>query len=503
MGLGAPGGGGAAVKSRGAGRGHLLVRRVRGGQAAGLGGRLPFERQGRGGQVATLGGQDKPGGKMGGDGVPRVPKLDVENYLSWATEMEIQMRYKRCWSAINPLEGGASSSSATADREGTPASKDEAAVNKEEMARSLIMLKVRQHHAASLHASKRARERWETLAAEFRSQGPAREMILRTQLNQVRMKGYEIVVQYFNRSKLIVWELGVLGVEVADRPHLTALLHGLGPKFKLRGTIIASQRAMTVALALEELRAAESEMRLEAGTRKETSGASMPATDGGGRWGAQERLCFKCNKPAHIKRNCPEWEKGRKHYGEKRAVAMLAHAHPAGAGKMAVPGPATEAVAKSAFRAEGGPGDLGGARRWIVDSGASHHMTGEATVMTNLGPCDPVYVALADGGKRVATKMGTAVIQGMAGVNGVDLTLNDVLVVPGLTVSLFTVRVATKLGHEVLDCDARRRLHCRLAVGRWSVTLMVPGVVRICILRRNRIRIHADAVYLITDKSLN
>jgi len=76
-------------------------------------------------------------------------------------------------------------------------------------------------------------------------------------------------------------------------------------------------------------------------------------------------------------------------------------------------------------------------------------MTGEDTVLTNLGPCDPVHVALADGGKRVATKMGTAVIQGMVGAKGVDLTLSDVLVVPGLIVSLFSVRVATKLGYEV------------------------------------------------------
>ena len=30
-----------------------------------------------------------------------------------------------------------------------------------------------------------------------------------------------------------------------------------------------------------------------------------------------------------------------------------------------------------------------------------------------------------------------------------------------------------------------------------------PGVVRICILGRNRIRMHADASYLITDKSLS
>ena len=130
------GGGDAAVKSRGARGGHLLVRSVRGGQTAGLGGgRLPFGRQGRGVKVAALGGQDKPGGKMNGDGVPRVPKLDVDNYLSWATEIENVMRYKGCWSAINPLESGASSSSATADGGGTPASTDEAAVNKEEMAR--------------------------------------------------------------------------------------------------------------------------------------------------------------------------------------------------------------------------------------------------------------------------------------------------------------------------------------------------------------------------------
>jgi len=72
---------------------------------------------------------------MGGDWVPRVPKLDVDNYLSWATEMENVMRYKGCWRAINSLESGASSSPATADGGGTPASTNEAAVHKEEMAR--------------------------------------------------------------------------------------------------------------------------------------------------------------------------------------------------------------------------------------------------------------------------------------------------------------------------------------------------------------------------------
>jgi len=44
----------------------------------------------------------------------------------------------------------------------------------------------------------------------------------------------------------------------------------------------------------------------------------------------------------------------------------------------------------------------------------------------------------------------------MAGTKGVDLTLNDVLVVTGLTVSLFSVRVATKLGYEVMFRASRQ-----------------------------------------------
>lgn len=130
--------------------------------------------------------------------------------------------------------------------------------------------------------------------------------------DQTRMKANESVVHYFNRSKMIVWDLEILGVMVADRQRLTTLRHGLAPKFRLRGIIIALQRGMLVSMALEELRAAKSDMRLETGGRRDTSGAALAAAEEGGRRGAQERLCHKCNKPSHIKRNCPEWGKALK-----------------------------------------------------------------------------------------------------------------------------------------------------------------------------------------------
>jgi len=67
------------------------------------------------------------------------------------------------------------------------------------------MLNVWQHYHAALHACKTARERWQTPAAEFRSQSPSRELNLRMELDRAQMKANESIVNYFNRSKLIVW----------------------------------------------------------------------------------------------------------------------------------------------------------------------------------------------------------------------------------------------------------------------------------------------------------
>ena len=104
--------------------------------------------------------------------------------------------------------------------------------------------------------------------------------------------------------------------------------------------------------------------------------------------------------------HCPDWDK-------KRAVAMMAVVTSAVTSSDGLRRKATVAMATYALRADWGPGGVSSVGyRWIVDSGASHHMTGEGTALPNLGPCDPVHVELADGNKRVATKKGSAIIKG-------------------------------------------------------------------------------------------
>ena len=71
-------------------------------------------------------------------------------------------------------------------------------------------------------------------------------------------------------------------------------------------------------------------------------------------------------------------------------------------------------------------------RGWIIDSGASHHMTGQLELLRNLQEIMECSVGLPDGKHTVATKEVTIVLNDA-------LTLNKVLYVPNLKCNLLSV----------------------------------------------------------------
>jgi len=87
--------------------------------------------------------------------------------------------------------------------------------------------------------------------------------------------------------------------------------------------------------------------------------------------------------------------------------------------------------------------------QWVLDSGASHHMTGDASSLTEVETCPPVEVALADERSLTATTSGVATLTVDGPAGPFQLTLSDVLVVPGLTVPLLSVRQASGHGFSV------------------------------------------------------
>ncbi|CAA7013101.1 unnamed protein product [Microthlaspi erraticum] len=69
---------------------------------------------------------------------------------------------------------------------------------------------------------------------------------------------------------------------------------------------------------------------------------------------------------------------------------------------------------------------------WIMDTGASHHLTGNRHILSDLRDMDPVLIILADGRERISVTEGTAIL-------GSHLVLKSVFLVEELTTDLIAV----------------------------------------------------------------
>ena len=75
---------------------------------------------------------------------------------------------------------------------------------------------------------------------------------------------------------------------------------------------------------------------------------------------------------------------------------------------------------------------LSGKKSWLLDSGASYHMTGDVTLLCNISNTSPVGVGLPNGVETMAIKCRMVKLSP-------KIILRDVLCVPGLTYSLISI----------------------------------------------------------------
>jgi len=259
---------------------------------------------------------------------------------------------------------------------------------------------------------------------------------LRGELNTLNMWRNESVVRYFNREPALVWELETLRADVGDEQLVTALLVVPQGKYDLVATVLAVQQGLTVEVAQERLQATETRLGINKGTYE---GNALVATDGtrpradkrGGRGDRPKRRdvadvrCFKCNELGLYKRDCTKKNNGGR---------------PSGGGGGGAAGLAMMALVTD---------DTAALRKWVMDSVGSHHMIGKAGLLTDAKQCAPVRTLLADGGERVATTSGTVHLTITVDGGESSLALLDVLFVPGLTTSLFSVRQESQNGYEI------------------------------------------------------
>jgi len=357
---------------------------------------------------------------------------------------------------------------------------------REGQARAFIMMHVKAHHAGRLRGARTARAVWEALADQFRSRGPAREINLRHRLSTIGMNDKEPVVAYFNRGWTLAWELEEVGAGISDRTLRAALLAGLPEKYSMTVEVLQANRTMTIDETLEDLQAAEERLVLvrqrKKSERRHGGSAALAATGERGadrdaeqelRW--KKARCYRCNKRGHIKRVCPTKTANASSSDDKTesdssGIAMIAVAmdgirsgppeEEADGGTPPLDGTDGSGSATTALAADGkGTGPPVGVTDWKVDSGASHHMCGDASLLTKLEACDPVTISVAVGQTVVATSHGVARLRVAGPRKPTTLKLKKVLLVPGMTMALFSVRTAAKQGYRTEFSD--RGVHIR------------------------------------------
>jgi len=350
------------------------------------------------------------------------------------------------------------------------------------LARGLIILALEPVHqvVAGRHAT--AKGVWDALDRDFRSRGMARAQMLRTQLDALQKTGNETVLEFVARARTIQWELKELGEEASDRAVLMTILSGLPADYIVTAGILEANNS-TLEDAMPALITAEQRIAMQR-NRKGNSGRDVGAALAASASG--DITCYGCGRRGHIQRHCrssgngdgnraPGGGTGRGGGGPLRAShnrfrgggghngAPRPNARAAGRGTRPAPN-ADDAHALSAIAAvetqamaglctDGVPSNPATPNKWLIDSGASHHMTHSLNIMSYVKEITPMRINMANGETRLATHKGSILIYTVTAEGTRPLMLTGALYVPGLSANLFSVPKSVKMGTHVSFTD--------------------------------------------------
>jgi len=352
-------------------------------------------------------------------------RLDVDNYATWSVRMRFMLISKGLWKHV------------TNDGEVTDTDGDQKAL-------ALIGLCVMDHHLPSLGQRETAKAAWDALESVYKAKSTARRVALKREMNSLKKAADEPMTKYVARAKELRTQLAAAGQTTDDEEVAAALLAGLPADYDVIVAVLeTTAEKVDLDVLLGKLLTAEQRLpkASEPAAPRAYAGAAERAPRGNG-WRPSPR-CYYCDQLGHMVRDCPKARADRasganQAAGDRgRGVAMAAVKH-----------------------VEAG--------RWVLDSGASHHITNDASVMSDMRPLDcATYVTFANGGRAEARGIGSVQLGGLTGEAFDYITLNDVLYVPVASVNLLSIPLAVRRG-IVFDFAEEG---CRVSKGSQLITV--------------------------------
>jgi len=322
---------------------------------------------------------------------------------------------------------------------------------------------------------------WEALKTKYEHQGTVGKVDPHKELMESSMGEAEDPDSFFIKIEGIQKRLKALGQVISEEMVQGMILSKLPSNYNTLTTIMEADDDLTYESMKNQVRAYwKRRIKDVDSSNQDEDAVKAMAADGGH---SRQRLCFGCGSPGHVLPNCPKKDasipsngwRGRSSYrGTKRGgrgggfsrntgnrsrpfkircYTCHKEGHKANECPTSIHHKANQATKQDgtmALMAAANPMQGVGKNTWIVDSGCTAHMVSSAEELTNI-EWGKGQVVVAGG--KVLESVGIGRIHGIVQTNkgtNIDVSFNNVLVVPNLGRNLLSVKKIVSRGGKVI-----------------------------------------------------
>jgi hypothetical protein len=329
-------------------------------------------------------------------------------------------------------------------------------------AKRILTDSIKDHLIPNVSELKTPKEMFDALSRLYESKNTSRKLTLRHQLRNVMMNKSDTVSTYFMRISQIKDQLAAIGDSVDDAELVTTTLNGFPsswdafvqgicarsklPKFDKLWTDCTQEESRLISKSQKTNDEENQALAAHVKKRKERRNTSPKKTRRSvpdHKKDVSKIRCFTCKKLGHFSYQCPQGKGKRKH-----------HAHATDMEESTSQKRTKESKDEEYVFVSALTGTITqGSDIWLVDSGASKHMTGFRSSLTKLTEkSSSLQVELGDDSRHAVRGVGEASYQLDSGNS---ISIKDVLFVQGLKKNLLSISALEDKGFRVAFVDGQ------------------------------------------------